>query len=36
MVRWYSRKITFTTWDRCYRRMRISMKILVIELKPTG
>jgi hypothetical protein len=28
------RKTHFTTWDRCFRRMEISMKILVIELKP--
>jgi hypothetical protein len=36
MVRWYPRKITFATWDRCYRSMEISMKMLVIELKPVG
>jgi hypothetical protein len=36
MVRWYLRKIHFATWDRCFRRMRISIKILVIELKPAG
>jgi hypothetical protein len=33
MVRWYPRKTHFTTWDRCSRRMGISMKMLVIELK---
>jgi hypothetical protein len=36
MVKWYPRKTSFATWDRCSRRMEISMKILVIELKPTG
>jgi hypothetical protein len=36
MIRWYPRKIHFATWDRCSKRMRISMKILVIELKMTG
>jgi hypothetical protein len=36
MVRWYPRKTPFTTWDRCSRMMGISMKILVIELKPAG
>jgi hypothetical protein len=36
MVRWYPRKTTFATWDRCPKRMGISMKMLVIELKPTG
>jgi hypothetical protein len=36
MVRWYTRKTPFATWDRCSRSMGISMKILVIELKPTG
>jgi hypothetical protein len=30
------KKTHFGTWDRCSRRMGISMKILVIELKPTG
>jgi hypothetical protein len=30
------KKAPFTTWDRCFRRMEISMKMLVIELKPTG
>jgi hypothetical protein len=34
MVRWYLRKTPFATWDRCSRRMGISMKMLVIELKP--
>jgi hypothetical protein len=36
MVRWYPRKVPFATWDQCFRRMEISMKILVIELKPAG
>jgi hypothetical protein len=36
MVRWYPRKTYFTTWDRCSKRMGISMKMLVIELKPAG
>jgi hypothetical protein len=36
MARWYPRKTPFATWDRCSRRMGISMKMLVIELKPTG
>jgi hypothetical protein len=36
MVRWYIRKTHFATCDRCFRRMGISMKILVIELKPAG
>jgi hypothetical protein len=36
MVRWYPRKTHFATWDRCSKRMGISMKILVIELKPAG
>jgi hypothetical protein len=36
MVRWYSRKIFFATWDRCSRKMGISMKMLVIELKSAG
>jgi hypothetical protein len=30
MVRWYSRKTHFATWDRCSKRMGISMKMLVI------
>jgi hypothetical protein len=33
MVRWYPRKTPFVTWYRCSRRMGISMKMLVIELK---
>jgi hypothetical protein len=33
MVRWYLRKTSFATWDRCSKRMEISMKMLVIELK---
>jgi hypothetical protein len=36
MVRWYRRKTPFATWDRCSRRMEISMKMLLIELKPAG
>jgi hypothetical protein len=36
MVRWYPRKTPFTTWDRCSRRIEISMKMLVIELKPAA
>jgi hypothetical protein len=36
IVRWYPRKAPFATWDRYYRRMGISMKMLVIELKPAG
>jgi hypothetical protein len=27
------RKTHFTTWGRCYKKMKISMKMLVIELK---
>jgi hypothetical protein len=30
------KKDTFVTWDRCSKRMGISMKMLVIELKPAG
>jgi hypothetical protein len=36
LVRWYSRKTLFATWDRYSRRMGISMKMLVIKLKPAG
>jgi hypothetical protein len=36
MVRWYPRKTSFATWNRCSKRMRISIKMLVIELKPVG
>jgi hypothetical protein len=36
MVRWYLRKTPFAIWDRCSKRMGISMKMLVIELKPAG
>jgi hypothetical protein len=36
MVRWYSRKTPFATCDQCSKRMGISMKMLVIELKLTG
>jgi hypothetical protein len=33
MVKWYSIKTSFATWDRCSKRMGISMMMLVIELK---
>jgi hypothetical protein len=33
MIMWYLRKTHFATWDRISRNMRISMKMLVIELK---
>jgi hypothetical protein len=36
MVRWYPRKTYFATWDQCSKRMRISMKMLVIQLKSAG
>jgi hypothetical protein len=36
MVRWYPRKIPFATWDRCSKKLGISMKMLVIELKSAG
>jgi hypothetical protein len=36
LVRWYPRKTAFATWDRCSKRMGISIKMLVIELKPAG
>jgi hypothetical protein len=36
MVRWYPRKTPFATYDRCSKRMGISMKMLVIKLKPAG
>jgi hypothetical protein len=36
MVRRYPRKTPFTTWDRCSKRMGISMKMLVIKLKSAG
>jgi hypothetical protein len=36
MVRWYPKKTPFTIWDRCSKRMGISIKMLVIELKPVG
>jgi hypothetical protein len=36
MVRWYLRKTHFTTWDQCSKRIGISMKMLVIELKSGG
>jgi hypothetical protein len=32
----YPKKTHFTTWNRCSRRMKTSMKMLVIELKSTG
>jgi hypothetical protein len=35
-VRWYPRKSPFATWDRCFKRIEISMKMLAIELKPVG
>jgi hypothetical protein len=36
MVRWYPKNTHFATWDRCFRRMEISIKMLVIELKLAG
>jgi hypothetical protein len=36
MVRWYPRKSHFATCDRCSRKMGMSMKMLVIELKLAG
>jgi hypothetical protein len=36
MVRWYLRKTSFATWDRYSKRMGISIKMLVIELKSAG
>jgi hypothetical protein len=36
MVRCYPRKTHFATWDRCSKRIGISMKMLVIELKLAG
>jgi hypothetical protein len=36
MVKWYPRKTSFATWDRCSKRKGISMKMLVIELNPAG
>jgi hypothetical protein len=36
MVRWYPIKTHLTTCDRCSRRMEISMKMLVKELKLVG
>jgi hypothetical protein len=33
MVGWYPRKTPFAIWDRCSKRMEISMNMLVIELK---
>jgi hypothetical protein len=36
MVRWYSRKTPFASWNRCSRRMGILMKMLIIELKSAG
>jgi hypothetical protein len=35
MIRWYPRKTHFATYDRCSKRIGISMKMLVIELKST-
>jgi hypothetical protein len=34
MVMWYLRKTHFATWDRCSKRIEISVKMLVVELKP--
>jgi hypothetical protein len=36
MVGWYPRKTHFAIWDRCVRRMEISMKMLVIKLNSCG
>jgi hypothetical protein len=36
LVRWYTRNTSFTSWDRCSKRIGISIKMLVIELKPIG
>jgi hypothetical protein len=36
MVMWYLIKTYFATWNRCSKRMEISMNMLVIELKLTG
>jgi hypothetical protein len=36
MVRWYPRKTSLAIWDRCSKKIGISMKMLVIELKLTG
>jgi hypothetical protein len=36
MVRWYLKKTSFASWDRCSRRMEISIQMLVIELKSVG
>jgi hypothetical protein len=36
MARWYPRKTPVATWDRCFKRMGILMKMLVIELKPAS
>jgi hypothetical protein len=36
MVRWYPRKTPFATWDRCSKRMGISIKMVVIKLKSAG
>jgi hypothetical protein len=36
IVRWYLIKTYFATWDRYSRRMEISIKMLVIELKSAG
>jgi hypothetical protein len=32
----HMRALKPATWDRCSKRMEISMKMLVIELKPAG
>jgi hypothetical protein len=36
MVKLYLKKTSFTIWDRYSRRMGISMKMLVRELKSIG
>jgi hypothetical protein len=36
MIRWYTRKTHFATWERCSKRIGISIKMLVIELKSAG
>jgi hypothetical protein len=36
MVNWYQRKTSFVAQDQCSRRMGISMKMLVIEVKMPG
>jgi hypothetical protein len=36
IIKWYPRKTHFATCDQCSKRMGISVKMLVIELKLTG